>query len=173
MDKQYPIGNFDYDAVVSDEQLKKAIEEIKSLPKRIENELYYAESDQLNTPYREGGWTVKQVVHHLGDSHMNALIRFKLTLTEDNPTIKPYDEMAWSGLADYVKVPIQDSLEFIKIIHAKWGAILDDMYDADFERTFIHPEGGYPATLRGATALYAWHGNHHLAHIQLVTKPNN
>lgn len=172
MDRKYPIGTFDYQAEVSDEQLQKAIEDIKSLPKRIEHELYYAEADQLNSPYREGGWTVKQVVHHLGDSHMNALVRFKLTLTEDNPTIKPYDENSWSEMADYVKLPIQDAVEFLKIIHAKWAAILDDMYEADFDRTFIHPEGNYPASLRGATALYAWHGNHHLAHIQLVTKNN-
>ena len=173
MDRKYPIGNFDYKAEVSDQQLKQAIEDIKSLPKRIENELYYAEIDQLNTPYRDGGWTVKQVVQHIGDSHMNALIRFKLTLTEDNPQIKPYDEKAWSELADNVKLPIQDAVEFIKIIHFKWAAILDDMMDSEFERTFIHPEGNYPATLRGATALYGWHGNHHLAHIQLVTKTNN
>lgn len=171
MDRQYPTGRFDLKAVYTLQNVPSLIEEIKALPKKIQNELYYAEVDQLNTPYREGGWTIKQVVHHLGDSHMNALMRFKLALTEDNPTIKPYDEKAWSQTADYIKVPIQDSIEFIRIIHNKWGALLDDMKDEDFSRTFIHPEGNYPTDLLHTLAMYVWHGNHHLAHIKLVTNP--
>lgn len=94
MDRKFPIGTFDLKAVFTQQNVPELIEEIKALPKKIQNELYYAEVDQLNSPYREGGWTVKQVVHHIGDSHMNALMRFKLALTEDNPTIKPYDELA-------------------------------------------------------------------------------
>ena len=172
MDLRYPIGNFDYKASVSEEQLNAAIQEIRTLPKKLQNELYYAEADQLNTPYREGGWIVKQVVHHIGDSHMNALIRFKLALTEDNPAIKPYNEAAWATTADYVKISIHDAIDFVRIVHAKWAAILDDMNPEDFERTLIHPEGNYPSDLRRITAMYAWHGNHHLAHIKLVTSKN-
>jgi hypothetical protein len=170
MDKRYPIGEFDYNAELDISQVKGWIEDIRSLPGKIQNEVYYASVNQLNTPYREGGWTVRQVIHHIGDSHMNALIRFKLALTEDNPTIKPYDENAWTTTADYVKVSIQDAVEFVKIIHTKWAAILDDMKDEDFSRTFHHPESGIDYNLMLALAHYAWHGNHHLAHIQLVTK---
>lgn len=170
MDKRYPIGNFELEAERNPDQVNEWIEDIRSLPKRIQNELYYASVDQLNTPYREGGWTVTQVIHHLGDSHMNALMRFKLALTEDNPTIKPYDEKAWSTTADYVKVSVREAVDFLSVIHSKWAAILDDMMDEDFKRTFIHPEGNYPGDLLNLTALYAWHGNHHLAQIQLVTK---
>ena len=169
MDKRYPIGNFDVTEKFTMSDIPRFIEEIRSLPAKIQNELYYAEAEQLNTPYREGGWTVKQVVHHIGDSHLNALMRFKLALTEDNPTIKPYNESLWATTAEYVKVPIQDAFEFIRIIHLKLVALLEDMSEEDFARTFIHPEGGYPSDLLHTAALYAWHGNHHLAHIKLVT----
>lgn len=170
MDKRYPIGNFDTEAKPDKDQLEVWIEDIRTLPKRIQNELYYASVDQLNTPYREGGWTVSQVIHHLADSHMNALIRFKLALTEDNPTIKPFDENEWATTADYVKVSVKEALDLLSAVHAKWAAILDDMTEEDFERTFIHPAGNHTRDLLHTTSMYAWHGNHHLAQIRLVTK---
>ena len=173
MDRKYPIGKFDFSLTNDTSDLSQWIEDIRSLPVKIQNEIYYASEIQLNTPYREGGWTVKQVIHHLGDSHMNALMRFKLALTEDNPTIKPYDESSWATTADYVVVSIQDAIEFLRIVHAKWSALLDDMTEQDFKRTFIHPEGNYPSDLLNTTAMYAWHGNHHLAHIKLVTNNQN
>lgn len=173
MDRKYPIGKFDLQTSYTMADVPALIDEIRSLPTKLQNELYYCEVDQLNTPYREGGWTVKQVVHHIGDSHLNALVRFKLALTEDNPTIKPYNEAEWAKTAEYVKVSITEALDFIRIIHSKLVAILEDMTEEDFARTFVHPEGGYPSDLLRTLALYAWHGNHHLAHIKLVTKPHN
>lgn len=172
MNKRYPIGTFDSTKIYDDAVLEEWIDEIRSLPLRLKAELYGLEDDILDTPYREGGWTVRQIVHHLGDSHLNALTRFKLALTEDNPTIKPYDEKRWAQLGDYETVSIKDGLDFVKIIHRKWVAVLETMKPEDFKRTLIHPEGrdDYPNDLFRITGMYAWHGNHHLAHIQLVTQ---
>ena len=173
MDRKYPIGNFDLNGDYGMADVPGFIEEIKALPGKIKNEIYYAEVEQLNTPYREGGWTVKQVVHHIGDSHLNALVRFKLALTEDNPTIKPYNEAEWAKTAEYVKLPLQEAIDFLQIIHTKLALILEDMTEEDFSRTFVHPEGGYPPNLLRTLAMYVWHGNHHLAHIRLVTQPQS
>lgn len=121
-------------------------------------------SEQLDTPYRPDGWTVRQVVHHVPESHMNAYIRFKLALTEDEPTIKPYDEVAWAKLPDVESTPIEVSLTMLDALHDRWVRVLKEMRDADFARTFRHPHLGL-VRLEGNLALYAWHGKHHLAHI--------
>lgn len=170
MDKKYPIGPFDYTAKRSFKDVSTWIEEIKELPLKLKAELYGLSDEVIETAYRDGGWTVKEVIHHLCDSHMNALIRVKLALTEDNPTIKPYDEHAWSTLGDYDSVSLKDALRFLTVIHEKWIAVLQNMSKKQFSRTFYHPESGITYTLIQATAMYAWHGNHHLAHIQLVTQ---
>ena len=119
---------------------------------------------QLLTPYRDGGWTIAQVVHHLADSHLNSYIRFKLALTEDNPTIKPYDEAAWAMLADS-RMPIDSSLQLLESVHARWVTLLRSMKEADFARTYVHPEHGKTFTLWGVLGMYAWHGRHHTAHV--------
>lgn len=170
MDNKYPIGQFDFSAKYKAKDLPEWIEDIRTLPTKVKGELYGQSDELLDTPYREGGWTVRQVVHHLCDSHMNALIRLKLALTEDNPTIKPYDENAWVSLGDYEAVSIKSTLRMLTAIHEKWFAVLDNMKKKQFKRTFHHPESGIDYTLLLATAHYAWHCNHHLAHIQLVTQ---
>ena len=120
--------------------------------------------EQLNTPYREGGWTVRQVIHHVPESHMNAYIRFKLALTENEPTVKPYDESAWAETADVRNTPIEVSLALLDNLHKRWVVLLRSMSDADFEKQFRHPELGV-VPLEKNLALYAWHGKHHVAHI--------
>src|SRR6202165_30510 len=119
---------------------------------------------QLDTPYRDGGWTVRQVVHHVPDSHMNAYTRVKLALTEHEPTIKPYDEAAWAKLNDVRDTPVETSLLLLDTLHARWGTILSAMTEADFARTLVHPDHGV-MTLDWLIAMYAWHGRHHVAHI--------
>lgn len=134
------------------------------LPERLKAAVSGLSDAQLDTPYREGGWTVRQVVHHLADSHANSVIRFKLALTEDWPTIKPYDEAAWAKLPDSKSLPIESSMTFIEGMHERWVALLEAMTEADFERGFVHPEHGRQS-LATALAIYAWHSRHHVAHI--------
>ena len=121
---------------------------------------------ELDTPYRPQGWTVHQVVHHVPDSHMNALIRFKLALTEDTPTIKPYDEARWAQLPDATQTPVDVSLALLDALHRRWVVVLRAMSPTDFERSFMHPEHGRTMSLDQALALYAWHGTHHLGHVR-------
>jgi hypothetical protein len=123
-------------------------------------------SEQLDRPYRPGGWTTRQVVHHVPDSHMNALVRFKLALTEDQPTIKPYDEARWANLPD-AALPIEASLELTDALHRRWVALLESMSARDFQRTFAHPEAGV-LRLDQWLAQYAWHGRHHVAHVRSI-----
>jgi uncharacterized damage-inducible protein DinB len=142
------------------------------LPKRLCAAIAGLSDAQLDTPYREGGWTVRQVVHHIGDSHANSVIRFKLALTEDWPTIKPYDEKAWAELPDSKTLPLDGSLSFITGMHERWVALLEAMSEADFERGFVHPERG-KQNLATALGLYAWHCRHHTAHITALRARNN
>jgi uncharacterized damage-inducible protein DinB len=157
---RYPIGHFDAAAAGRrDEQ----IETVRRLPERLRVAVAGLNDTQLDTPYREGGWTVRQLVHHVADSHANAYIRFKLALTEDTPTIKAYDEAAWAKLPDS-RLPVDVSLAFTAAVHTRMVNLLETMTDADYEKAFRHPERGN-VTLANNLALYAWHSLHHTAHI--------
>ena len=145
------------------------IHTIHVLPELVKKATEGLSDEQLDTPYREGGWTIRQVVHHIADSHANAFMRFKLALTEDWPTIKPYDEAAWAELADSKTLPLAASLAMIEGIHARWFALLDTMDFDDFHKGFLHPERGR-LTLITALAMYDWHSRHHLAHITSLRK---
>jgi uncharacterized damage-inducible protein DinB len=157
---RYPIGRFDPAAAATREE---QIDTVRRLPERLRSAVAGLDDAQLDTPYRDGGWTVRQLVHHVADSHANAYIRFKLALTEDDPTIKAYDEGAWAKLPDS-RLPVDVSLAFTTAVHARLVSLLESMSDADFDKTFRHPERG-PLTLKSNLALYAWHSKHHTAHI--------
>lgn len=157
--------------LVSSANIQEAIATVKSFPANIFTAVSPLSVAQLDTPYRPGGWTVRQLVHHCSDSHMNAFIRFKLALTEQNPTIKPYEEALWANLAD-ATLPIESSLAIIKAIHLKWGVILDSMKPEDFKKTYFHPEKKRSQELEEVTLMYAWHSQHHLAHVQHLVLRN-
>ncbi len=159
-DLSYPIGNFDPLIAVP---RADNIQTISGLPSNLANAVSRLSEDQLDTPYRPEGWTVRQTVHHVADSHLNSFIRFKLALTENLPTIRPYYEDRWAELGDS-KMPVEVSLKIIDGLHARWTQLLQSMSDADFKRRLIHPETG-EWTLEKLLALYAWHSRHHTAHI--------
>ncbi len=163
-DPRYPIGKFQgmpgYDPVARGEFMRQ----IEETPARLRDAVNGLSERQLNHPYREGGWTVRQVVHHLPDSHMNSYIRFKLAVTEDEPTIKPYNEGQWAMLHDATTVDVEVSLALLEALHRRWVVFLRSLNDAQFSRAFRHPELGI-ITLDQNLALYAWHGRHHVAHI--------
>jgi uncharacterized damage-inducible protein DinB len=162
-DLRYPVGKFDK-ASISPDRRTEFIQTIANLPDNIRAAAQGLNDTQLDTPYRPGGWTVRQTVHHVADSHINSYVRFKLALTEDEPpTIVPYYEDRWAELADS-KLPIDVSLALIDSVHYRWSTLLKAMTDDDFRRIFKHPETG-DWTLDGALALYAWHSKHHTAHI--------
>jgi len=163
-DLRYPIGKFTPESNPTPQTRAQAIETISTLPDRMRQAVGGLSREQLNTPYREGGWTVKQVIHHVPDSHLNAYVRFKLALTEDTPTIKPYNEDAWARLKDSDLTPIEVSLALLESIHSRWVTLLRTLEAKDFERKLNHPESGIQ-TLDRVLSLYQWHGNHHLAHI--------
>lgn len=163
-DERYPIGSFKPKDSYSKEEIKSLIAEIASLPSRLEKEIAGFTTDQFDTPYREGGWTVRQLIHHVADSHLNSYIRIKWTLTEDKPVIKAYDEKSWAMTAENNLDPTL-SLTLLKALHAKWTALLGLLSDSDLAKEFIHPETKKSIRLDRTIALYAWHGNHHLAHI--------
>lgn len=165
---KYPIGKFTDPGIPTSEQIKNFIAEIEELPKQIESEYKkLRDNSLLEMHYRPNGWTARQVVHHLSDSHMNALIRFKLTLTEELPTIKPYLEGRWAELSDN-KLDPQISIDLLKGIHQKLVAILKSASEKDFQRTYFHPESQKEFKLSTAAALYAWHGKHHLGHLRII-----
>jgi hypothetical protein len=163
-DSRYPIGRFTPDDNPTPETRAKHIQEIASLPAHMRQAVSGLTPEQLNTPYREGGWTVKQVVHHVPDSHLNAYVRFKLALTENVPTIKPYDEGAWAKLKDTELTSIEVSLTLLEAIHIRWVNLLGTLRAEDFQRKFNHPELGVQ-TLDRTLAMYGWHSRHHVAHI--------
>ena len=162
-DPRYPIGTFQAPASVDTTMREELIRQIEEVPHGIRNAVKDLRADQLDTPYREGGWTIRQVVHHLPDSHANAFIRFKLALTEETPTIKPYDEKRWAELPDAAG-EIDAPLTMLDGLHRRWVVLLRAMDAEAFARTFRHPESGIN-TLSRALALYAWHGRHHVAQI--------
>jgi uncharacterized damage-inducible protein DinB len=163
-DLRYPVGRFQRPASLTPEQRHDAIGAIAAAPANLRNAVRGLTSAQFDTPYRPEGWTVRQVVHHVPDSHLNAYTRFKLALTEDTPTIKPYDEAAWATLEDSRSTPIETSLALLDAVHDRWVRVLHAMSPTDFARRLNHPEHGV-MTLDHLLAMYAWHGTHHVAHI--------
>ena len=160
----FPIGKFSFPQAITPAQRQQWIVEVAETPAKLRAAVAGLTETQLETPYRPGGWTVRQVVHHVPESHMNAFIRFKLALTEDEPTIKPYDESAWAKTPDVAVTPIETSLTMLEVLHDRWVRLLRSMTDADFARQFRHPEIGI-VTLERNLSLYAWHGKHHVAHV--------
>ena len=165
MDLRYPIGQFRYQGTPDQHQREQWIAEIAAAPERLRQVVHGLTSPQLDTPYREHGWTVRQVVHHLPDSHINAYVRMKLALTEDEPVIKPYEESRWAELPDGREGPIEFSLNLLESLHRRWVLLLRGLTPSDFGRQFLHPEHGRRFELQEALALYAWHGRHHVEHI--------
>lgn len=163
-DPRYPIGKFAAPDIVTDALRTECIAHLAQAPDQLGAAVRGLTSDQLLTPYRDGGWTVAQVVHHLPDSHMNSYIRFKLALTEESPTIKPYAEGLWAGLSDARALDIDDSLDLLHALHRRWVRSLAGFGAEQGRLTFVHPERGV-TTLDRNLALYAWHGRHHVAQI--------
>lgn len=164
MDLQYPIGRYSPPSPITPEHRSAWIRELALLPDQLNAAVKGLSDKQLDTPYRPGGWTVRQVVHHVPDSHLNSYTRFRLALTEHSPTIKPYDEAAWAELPDAKYAPIQPSLLLLDALHRRWVMLLELLSDDAFKRTFRHPERG-ETPLEWTLGLYAWHGHHHSAHI--------
>ena len=168
-DLKYPIGRVQFMPALTPADRRDLINAIAAVPKDLRQAVAGLTEAQLDTPYRPDGWTIRQVVHHLPDSHMNAFIRLKLALTEEAPTIKPYKEALWANLPD-ARLPIDVSLRLTEALHERWVAIMNTMADNAWSRTFIHPESGRNFTLDEMTQLYAWHGRHHVAHITELRK---
>jgi uncharacterized damage-inducible protein DinB len=169
MDPRFPIGDYQPPAHVTAAQRSEAIREIAIAPQKLRAAVAGLNDTQLDTPYRDGGWTIRQVVHHVADSHMNAYIRWRLALTENEPTIKPYEESAWAKLPDAAHDPVEVSLKLLEPLHERWVNLLHSVKDHEFARTFRHPDHGV-RTLDWMLFLYAWHGKHHTAHITELRK---
>ena len=168
-DPRYPMGKFAFTAFPDAAARQAAIAEVRDLPKQLKTAIAPFTGDKLDTPYREGGWTLRQLVHHIADSHMNAFLRFRWGLTEDIPTIKPYNEQAWALLPD-VSLPIDSSLAIIENVHHRWTVMMELTPVEAFAREIMHPENG-PMTLDKLLQLYAWHGRHHTAHVAHAPRP--
>ena len=169
-DPRYPIGPFRYDTPPTEAQRNEFINDVELTPSALRAAIKGLTPSQIETPYRDGGWTVRQVVHHVPESHMNAYIRFKLALTEDEPTIKPYMEDRWAKLTDVPATPVETSLALLDSLHQRWVILLRGMNGDDWKRTFRHPERGETLNLDKNLALYSWHGKHHVAHITELRK---
>lgn len=168
-DLRFPVGKFHYDGPPNDQQRQAFLHEIEQAPTKLRVAVKGLSDSQLDTPYRPEGWTVRQVVHHVPDSHLNSYVRFKLALTEDEPTIKTYAEDRWAELSDTKATPIDVSLTLLESLHDRWVRLLRSLSPEQWKRTFRHPELG-PMTLEKTLALYAWHGRHHVAHITELRK---
>lgn len=164
-DLRYPIGRFSFPESPTPDQTRSWIDELAATPGALRAAVKGLGDARIETPYRPGGWTVRQLVHHLADSHMNAYTRCKLALTEQTPTIKPYDEAAWAELEDNRTVPIDVSLDLLEALHTRWVALLRSLTTEQMQRDFRHPEKGRILRLDATLALYAWHGKHHVAHV--------
>ena len=167
---KYPLGRaveqkFNGSGVFDEHEKTLHLNHIRRLPVLLEHAVLNLDAGQLATPYRPGGWTIQQLVHHVADSHMNSYIRFKLVLTENNPVIKPYDEAAWANLSDTFATPINMSLTILHALHARWHQLMTDLKQEDWSRTMYHPESKKTISLWNALATYSWHGRHHVAHI--------
>lgn len=162
-DLSYPIGKFDRNFKFTDKLKTQFINDVREVPQKITAAIENLNDEQLDTPYRPDGWTIRQTVHHVADSHLNSIIRFKLALTEDVPTIRPYYEERWAELADS-SLPLDASLKMLEGLHSRWTTLLEAMSEKDFERKLLHPDSG-EWSLAQMLGLYAWHGRHHTAHI--------
>jgi uncharacterized damage-inducible protein DinB len=169
MDPRYPVGTFEMPAQVTASLRQQAIDELAATPAKLRAAAKGLSDSQLDTPYREGGWTVRQVVHHVPDSHLNAYVRLKLALTEEKPTIKPYDQEAWANLADSKSTPIEVSLMLLSTVHDRWDRLWRSMKPEQFARVLVHPEHG-ERSVDWLLFLYEWHGRHHTAHITELRK---
>lgn len=167
IDLRYPIGKYQPQPF-STKQKEEWLNDIKFLPQLLENAIVNLDEAQLLTPYREGGWTVQQLVHHVADSHMNAYCRFKLGLTEDCPTIRPYEEQLWAELNDVAHIPVNISITLLYALHTRWFSAISDLTTQQWERTVFHPEAKKEMTLWYLLGNYAWHGKHHTAHIMAL-----
>jgi uncharacterized damage-inducible protein DinB len=161
---RYPVGKYQPVQTLLEQERQRLLAQVEEAPKKLRAAVDGLSHEQLDTPYRDGGWTVRQVVHHLPDSHMNSYVRFKLALTEDEPTIKPYNETRWAELSDSKSTPVETSLALMDALHERWVNLLRGMSPSDFARKMKHPERG-AMTLDDTLGLYAWHGRHHVAHI--------
>jgi hypothetical protein len=170
-DLRYPIGKFHLDGPATEDQRHKLIDDIAAAPANLRASVKRLSEQQLDTPYRPDGWTVRQVAHHVPDSHLNAYVRFKLALTEEEPMIKPYAEDRWAQLADTQITPIEVSLQLLESLHDRWVRLLRSLQTEDWKRSFRHPELG-TVSLEKNLALYAWHGRHHVAHITSLRERN-
>ena len=168
-DLRYPIGKFAWPAGVTAADRTKYIQTLADLPAQFRTAVGGLSDAQLDTPYREGGWTLRQVIHHVPESHMNAYIRFKLALTETEPVVKPYDEAAWARLDDVAVTPVETSLTLLDALHQRWVILLRGMAESDWKKTFRHPEIGN-VSLENNLALYDWHSRHHLGHITSIAR---
>lgn len=164
-DLRYPIGKYQPAEKVDADYIEASIASIESLPTILREAVAGLTAAQLETPYRPEGWTVKQLVHHIGDSHLNSVIRFKWTLTEATPTIKAYNEKEWAITPDVPATPLEANLAFIEALHVKWVLLLKSLGEEDWQKAFVHPESGKKLTLGWLVGLYAWHSKHHVAHI--------
>lgn len=165
---KYPIGVFHPPITISETQLQEWIEDISAHPSLLKAAVAGLSEEQLEEPYREGGWTVRQTVHHLADSHINSYTRFKLALTEETPFIKPYEEQFWAELADGKQAPLDWSLTLLEVLHLRWVMLLKSLNAAQFARTFVHPASGEVNNLAVVTGMYSWHCRHHVAHIMAL-----
>lgn len=170
---RYPIGRFEAPETYPPELQNDWIAAIEALPNWLDPCIENLDEEQLDTPYRPGGWNIKQVIHHLADSHMNAFIRLKLALTEDSPVIKPYDENLWAQLPDNDAVPVNVSITLLHALHRRWGQLLRNLQEADWERTYYHPEQERYIPIWEMTDQYAWHGRHHMEQIRQLRQRMN
>jgi len=166
-DLRYPIGTFSFAGSSTAQERQGWIRDIAQAPAALRAAVAGLSPQQLDTPYRPGGWTVRQIIHHVPDSHMHSFLRMKFALVEDHPTIKAYDEAQWAKLPDYSSTPVEVSLALLEALHVRWVVLMESMSQADFERTFFHPEAGV-LRLDWIPAQYAWHGRHHTAHITVL-----
>ena len=170
---KYPIGKFEAPKEYTSEYLSAKIAIIESFPERLRKETAQLTEEQLNTPYRPGGWTIRQVIHHCAESHMNCYIRIKWSLTENNPVIKAYDEALWSELPDSLTMPIEPTLNLLNGLHFRLAYIMKNLSPADLEKSFIHPENNSEYQIKQIIGMYAWHSEHHLAHITNIKRLKN
>ena len=164
-DPRYPIGPFERRDQLSDDERRTMLDNIAATPARMREAVAGLSDEQLDTPYREGGWTVRQVVHHVPDSHLNAYVRLKLALTENEPVIRPYDESMWAKLPDSRDTPVEVSLTLLESLHARWTTLFRSLKADDFKRTLRHPDHDGILTVDWLVAMYSWHGRHHVGHI--------